>query len=299
MEMNMDEVDVLAEKIYLHFKEAHNRSYPLLTEKEKIKDVLRKLKSDPNSFYLVDQDGAEVRGICGYYIIEDEKYLQTMLFASLNRNPTFIRQTLRYLKTTYPNYAINIGVEAENRFVIEELRKSGYRMADDLYSATLNLCDSDSRAYSEVEAIDLAQWDDFAEIHQAAFGEAYWNFDRIKNKFGIWNVFSIREGKRIKAYIFVKNAPDDESCEIFGVYGENYEDQIRLIEHAAASLKDKKRMYYFMGDEKVKEACQELGFVIHGHYQGWEYQAEKEEAEDGDGDVSDEVRADKGGSFIL
>lgn len=270
----MDNLDLLAEKICLHFKDIKNRSYPLLLEKEAIEEVIENLKNNSSSFYLLDETDGEIQGICGYYIIEKEKYLQTAIFVSFNHNKKFIHKALNHLRETYPGYTLNIGVEAENTFIIDELKNNGYWIMDDLYSATIKPYLSNSKRYSDIEEIDLAQWDNFEEIHHQYFGEGYWNFDRIKANFDIWKIYAIKASTDIKAYVYIKSSPKDESCEIFGIYAENVNNRLRLVEHALASLKDKKLMYYFIEDAKEKEACKELGFEIHGHYQAWEYEVE-------------------------
>lgn len=273
----MDKCDLLVERIFLHFKDIENRSYPLLLKKEEIKKTLEKLNNDLDSFYLLDKEDDDVKGICGYYTIEKEKYLQTELFVSFNYNKKFINQVLNYLIEKYPDYTIDVGVEAENVFLIDELRDKGFSIIDDLYSATIKPYLLNTKEYPDVEEIDLDQWDNFAEIHKQSFGDGYWNFDRIKDNFDIWKIYSIKENNRIKAYIFVKSSFDDESCEIFGIYGKNVDERLRLVQHALASLRNKKLMYYFIEDEKEQEACKELGFEIHGHYQAWAYKVESED----------------------
>lgn len=274
IDLEMNKPDLLAERISLHFQEIKNRSYPLLLEKEEVKEVLKKLKGQSDSFYLLDEADDEIQGICGYYIVEKEKYLQTTIFVSLNYNEKFIKKSLDYLRETYPGYTINIGVEAENVFIIDELKNNGYWIIDDLYSATIKPNLINSQTYSDIEEIDLAQWENFKEIHQQNFGQGYWNFQRIKDNFDIWKIYSIKETNGIKSYVYVKSSSKDDSCEIFGIYGENFDYRLRLIEHALVSLKDKKLMYYFIEDEKEKEACKELGFEVHGHYQAWEFKEE-------------------------
>ena len=109
----------------------------LLLEQEKIEETLEKLKSNSDWFYLLDNIEDEIQGICGYYIVEKEKCLQTTILVSLNNNKKFIHKALNHLRETYLGYTLNIGVEAENSFIIDELKNSGYWIIDDLYSATI------------------------------------------------------------------------------------------------------------------------------------------------------------------
>lgn len=127
----------------------------------------------------------------------------------------------------------------------------------------------------DVEEIDFTKWDNFQEIHQQSFGEGYWNFERIKNNFDLWKIYAISENQRIKTYIYVKSNPNDPSCEIFGIYGDDLDERLRLIKHTLNSLQDKKRLYYFVEDEQEMEACKALGFTVHGHYQAWAYKVDK------------------------
>lgn len=271
----MDNLDLLAEKIFLHFKEKKNRSYPLLLEKEEIKKELEMLKNNPNSFYLLDEADGEIQGICSYFIIEKEKYLQTTIFASLNHKKQFISDALNHLIDKYQEYTINVGVEAENILLINELMDKGFMIIDDLYSATVKPDILAGELYSDVESVDLSRWSDFKEVHQRCFAQGYWTFDRIKINFDIRKIYCIKKNSSIKAYIFVKSSPCDETCEIFGIYGDSIDDRLKLIEHSLASLKEKVLMYYFIEDYDEMEACKKLGFDIHGHYQAWEYKRKK------------------------
>lgn len=273
----MNNLDVLVEKLFKHFKDINNRSYPLLLEKDEIKKNLLSLHTDNHSFYILDKDDDEILGICGYFIVEKEKYLQTNLFVSFNRNKEFVDRVLDYFRVKYPDYTVNIGVEATNHLVIEELKNYGYRLIDDLYSATIKPYVSKGKLFSDVKKIDLDQWDNFQDIHQKYFGAGYWNFERIKNNFNLWTIFSIINNNQIKAYIFIKNDSDNDNCEIFGVYSDNIADHMKLVEHSVASLSAKKLMFYFIEEDKVKELSKDLGFKIHGHYQAWGYSVERKD----------------------
>lgn len=272
----MADLDLLVEDIYLYFKNVSNRSYPLLLTKDKIQSSLKKLQSDNDSFYILDKENDKILGICGYYVIEREKYLQTNLIVSFNHNKNFINEVLKYFRLNYPDFTINIGVEADNNFVIEELKNQSYLLIDDLYSATINPSASRSKQFSDVKKINLDQWDNFLDIHQKYFGVGYWNFERIKNNFNLWTIFSIIKNNQIKAYIFIKSDSNDDSCEIFGVYSQNIADHMKLVEHSIAALNGKKLMYYFIEEDEIKDLSKDLGFEIHGHYQAWGYNVERE-----------------------
>ena len=267
----MENLDLLAEKIYLHFMDVENRSYPLLLEKEEIKKSLEKTNKSLDSFYFLDKIDDEIQGICSYYINKEDKYIQTEIFVSFNHNEGFINKVLSNLIESYPDYTIDVGVEACNSLLIDELQKKGFKIMDDLYSASIKVNESNYSKYPDIESIDKAKWDLFKKIHQQYFAEEYWTFDRIKENFDIWKIYSINDGQQIKAYIFIKTSLSDETCEIFGIYSNSLEEGKRLMEHALASLNDKEIMYYFIEDEKEVEACQKLGFTIHGHYRDWQY----------------------------
>ena len=62
----------------------------MLLEKEEIKQTLEKIKNNSDSFCLLDKEDDDIQGICGYYTIEKEKYLQTEIFVSFNQNKKFM-----------------------------------------------------------------------------------------------------------------------------------------------------------------------------------------------------------------
>ena len=175
---------------------------------------------------------------------------------------------MNYLIESYPDYIIDVGVEDENSFLIDELKD--FTIIDDLYSAAIKPYESTGKNYSDIEEINIEEFENFKEIHQSYFGEGYWNFERIKDNFGIWKIYFIKDKKKIKVYIFIKII-SNENCEIFDTYGENIDDCIKLIEHSLSALNDRKLMYYFIEDYDEMQVCEKLGFEIHGHYQVWEY----------------------------
>ena len=267
----MENIDLLAEKIYLHFRDAKNRSYPLLLEKEEIKKVLERINNSSNSFYFIDEIDGEIQGICIYYINNKELYIQTEIFLSFNHNKKFINEVLSNLIETYPDYIIDIGVEAENSFIIDELKNKGFKIMDDLYSTSIKVNERRYSKYPDIELIVLNQWDSLKKIHQQYFDSGYWTFERIKENFDIWKIYSINNDQQNKEYIFIKTSPSDGSYEIFGIFANSLEERKRLIEHSLASLNDNESMYYFIENEKEVEICKKLGFTIHGHYQDWQY----------------------------
>lgn len=269
-ELKISEIDKLTEKIFLHFKEKENRSYPLLLTTKQIKKELLKLYEDSNSNYILDRDNGEIIGFCGYYIIEKEKYLQTTIFVSFNHNDEFIIKVLNYFKTKYTDYIKMIGLEAENIFISSKLKKFGFELVDDLYSTTLELKGYIRKENSNVEKINLLQWEDYKEIHERNFGKGYWNFKRIKEDFNNWIIYSIKEKDMIKAYVFIRFSYNGFDCEIFGMYGNDINYRIALIKHLIASIEGKKLLYYFIADYDEMMACKELGFKIHGHYHAWQ-----------------------------
>lgn len=267
----MGPLEILSEKIFRHFQNPKNRSYPLLLERDEIKEELVKLIKNSDSFYLLDKADDEIQGICGYYILEEEKYLQTTIFVSFNYNKEFVHKVLDHFIEAYPNYRLIIGLEADNSFLSDELKELGFKMIDDLYSASIKPNVFMNNVDSNIEEIDLVQWEDFKELHQHFCGEGYWTYDRIKDDFSGWKIYCIKEEYQTKAYAVIKVGSDDETCEVFGVFGDDLEDHIKLIEYSLASLRDKERMYYFIEGDDEMDACKELGFTIHGHYQAWEY----------------------------
>lgn len=263
------EINSLSQKLQSHFKNKENRSYPLFLTENQIKEELKKLIEDENYNYILDRVDDEIVGICGYYILEEQKYLQTVIFASFNKNKTFIKKVLDYLIEKFPGYRIIIGLEAENSFIVNALREFRFQLTDDLYSSSLKLGEKSYRKFSDINKVSLCQWEKYKEIHEKNFGEGYWDFDRIKEDFDNWSIYSIEEDKCIKSYIFIKNNKNSLNCEIFGIYGDIAIDRLRLIEHSLASIVGKELIYYFLDDYEEMKNCEKFGFEMYGHYQAW------------------------------
>jgi hypothetical protein len=265
----MEFTDALTEKIFQHFQVKAHRSYPLLLTKPQIRKELEALENDPHASYIQDNAEGDIRGICGYVVDPSSKYLQTTLFVSLDRNPTFIADALDHLIAHYPDLAIHVGVEADNQLVIDGLQARHFRVDDDAYSTTIAPMTADVRSHPHVASVTLSQWQAYRDIHDRAFSDGYWTHEKIEQHFDDWRIFGIRDGAHIRAYLIMKSPPDHPASEIFGIYGKDLHDRICLIEHAVAASREKKILYYFTDDVEEVDACRALGFDVRGHYLDW------------------------------
>lgn len=66
-------------------------------------------------------------------------------------NKKFISQALNYLIESYLDYIIDVGVENENSFLIDELKD--FTIIDDLYSAAIKPYESNGKNYSDIEEL--------------------------------------------------------------------------------------------------------------------------------------------------
>lgn len=266
----MFNVDKLSEKIYIHFKEKKNRSYPLLLTKEDIKTELNQILTDENADCILDKKADEISGICAYSIDEEKKYLQTLIFADFDQNSEFILRVLDYLNENYSDFTKNIGVEAENLLLTDALKQKNFKLTDDSYSTSIKPRDYKSEKNLNFEKIDFEAWQEFKDIHDENFSDYYWTYERIKDNFNDFKIYSLIEDSVIRAYIFIRCSKVNSACEIFGIYGEDIEDRIALIEYAVEEIKDMHRLYFFTDNFEEMQACKRIGFKIHGHYQSWE-----------------------------
>lgn len=78
---------------------------------------------------------------------------------------------MNYLIESYPDYIIDVGVEDENSFLIDELKD--FTIIDDLYSAAIKPYESTGKNYSDIEEINIEEFENFKEIHQSYFVEGY------------------------------------------------------------------------------------------------------------------------------
>lgn len=266
----MNREEALAEKIFEHFKERENRSYPLLLTKAKILQELRALEENRQAGSFSEETGGETEGFCGYIFDEEERYLQTVLFVSFRREPGFVRRALGHLKENFPDYELLVGIEAENSLLKEALQQQSFVLGDDSYALSLEPSASGSPLPPGLKRLDEAGWRALEGLHEAHFGDCYWNHKRISSCFDEWFIAAAEEQGRTAAYAFTKLSRDGSAAEIFGVWGRDPAWRLRLISGTAGAIKEQKLLFYFTEDEAEAKACEALGFEIKGHYQAWE-----------------------------
>lgn len=265
----MELIETLTPKLVRHFKDKQNRSYPLLLTKEQIGRELNHLvKGEQTGNFLDERDG-DITGFLGYAVDPEGKYIQTQIVASFNRDVSFILQSLDRLIDRYPDYTLDVGVEADNELVVDAVKQKSFSLLDDTYAMSVHPRRGLGRIHPEIVQVTAAAWEDYRDLHERAFQDYYWTHAKIGKDFANWIVYSMKDGKQILAYTFIGCNPTTRAAEIMGIYGYALNDRIVLIEHAVGILREMKILYYFTEDPDEMKSCQKLGFELHGHYQLW------------------------------
>ena len=169
--MTLD-IQALTTKLHRHFKEKEHRSYPLLLNEEQIERELNSLATGERTDWILDERDGEITGILGYAADPQAMFLQTLVLASFTCERDFIERALEQLIDRYPDYTLQVGVEAENQLVVDVVKQKNLSLADESFAMSLELA-ARGRRHSDITRVDAAAWDDYRVLHEQAFGDYY------------------------------------------------------------------------------------------------------------------------------
>ncbi len=198
--------------------QANNKSYPLLSSDKEIQEELIKCINNEDCELLCISDGENIKGLFGFFSIQEDHYLQTTICCILDSKEPLIL-FLEYLVKHYNGYDAFIGIAASNEMVMKCLVENGYNMVDDLLDYRFEFgsaCGFGASACENVEHIELGTLDEYLEFHREknnTEGE-YWTAERLRRDFKNWDIYIIRRNGHISSSICIR-CFDRTICEVF------------------------------------------------------------------------------------
>ena len=216
-------------------------------------------------------------GVCIYFWIGDEKYVQTRAFLIRGDYDQIAEEFISHIGTQLPGYGLLIGVPFSNKNANEYLKKKNFKCEDaSIVTKLYNLQCSINENQDCVEKITKDNFDEYAIFHDkyAVPLEMYYNSRNLQKDMDIFRVFVFKQGEAIHGSIFVKIVRD--TAEVFGLFVhkeyENNGTQSILINHMLMELYNEfgaiSEITYFIVEDCVDELNSALaaGFEIKDKY---------------------------------
>ena len=270
-----DMLETAAELSWRLCRDVSTRSYPLFQSKNEIKREYSMRLREEHGELLGYFSGEALFGVCGFFVIPPERYLQTVAFYIERDTQKAIDEILAYLKENYPGYSINAGLPFENAAVAGPLQQKGFGLAEDSFDLRLTLRDFMRNDRPQEPALRLAagRYAEYAEFHDLHFPDIYWNAERLLSDIARWRIFVHLGDGKIDGSIFVMM--QSRTAEIFGLWAPDAEITRELLcgSIKAVTAENVKigEIVFFVekGETKNMNAAEACGFRRAAHYRLW------------------------------
>ncbi len=251
------------------------RSYPLFQSKQAIRKAYLMRQKEEHGELLGCFSGKALIGVCAFFVIPSDTYLQTVAFYIERDYPKTITEFLDYLKENYPDYSVNIGLPFENTAVAGALEQNGFDLAEDSFDMRLDLNDFTCSGRSKEPALRLTadRYAEYKKFHDLHFPDIYWNAQRLLSDIARWRIFvHLRDGK-IDGGIFVM--PQSKMAEIFGLWAPDAEIAGELLCGSIQAVTTENtnigEIIFFVEEDETHNlnAAEACGFCCAAHYQLW------------------------------
>ncbi|MCL2557537.1 MAG: hypothetical protein FWE09_03575 [Treponema sp.] len=159
---------------------------------------------------------------------------------------------------------------------LEALTDIGAAVLEDCVKMRLLPKDFRNRDGGRAELLSKTDFANFSAVYdaQAQAEEMFWTGARILERWDIWRIFVLREGKKIIGFLTLMIDMRDASIgEIFCIFADNRVDMESLFSASATCAFDSgKREVIFMAeldDAHRMEAASAVGFEAVGHYRAY------------------------------
>jgi len=251
------------------------RSYPLFQSKAEVKREYSLRFRETHGALLGCFSGGTLTGVCGFFAIPSDRYLQTVAFYIERDCQKAADGFLAYFKENYPGYSVNVGIPFENTAVAEALQRNGFDLTEDSYDMRLapNDFTRDGRPKEPVLRLAADQYAEYAKFHDRHFPDIYWNAERLLADIAGWRIFVHRSDGGIDGSAFA--TLQSKTAELFGLWAPGEETARALLYGSVEALiaeNARLEAILFFVDESEKynlTASRECGFLCKGHYRLW------------------------------
>ena len=251
-------------------------SYPRMTSVNQIKEELLKAIQDDKYHIMAYYSENEIKGLCAYFCIDDEKYSQTTIFLIKDNYDSIADKMISEIKSKLHDFKLLVGVPTSNTTAINYFEKRNIKCIES--SVVTHICKlkpSYAKQDDHIMTINKKNFCLYSAFHDkyAIPYDIYYTSKNVCNSINDFIILAYVK-KDIVASIFAKIG--DEIADIFGLFIDekfkyNGIEQI-LINHLLSQLYLKhqsiKEILFFIDDIDHQELriVLETGFKVKERY---------------------------------
>ncbi len=270
-----EEFDRYVDFAYYLALDTTKSGYPTYTDgvktREDFVERARKAFSRDNEEILLFRHGGRVAGWIHWYILPEDRYIDTCSFCIAEGMRTAIEAFVAFVRRRFPGNDLFLGFPKENVEATAALEALGFELIEESYNNVLDFASYQPLPEpADVVPITRENYGLFAALHEAET-DMYWNTARILAALDGWRVLvALRDGEAAGA-IYHRVWDDDLSMdEIFGVdFPGDYDSEV-FRELMAAVLNAEKRRgvehMVFFDDDTTHADTLACGFRCVGQY---------------------------------
>ncbi len=186
-------------------------SYPRINSIEEIKEELEKAINLESRNIIACYHQDILCGICFYFWISDEKYVQTSGFLIIGDYDKIADEFISHISKQLPEYELFIGVPFTNKNANEYFIKNNIELIDcSIVTALYNLESHGNESHNQVEKITNSNFEEYAVFHDkyAIPFEMYYNSQNLQKAIDRFRIFAFRQDGEIRGSIFTRASKD-------------------------------------------------------------------------------------------
>jgi GNAT superfamily N-acetyltransferase len=193
---------------------SHNNlhaSYPRINSIDELKEELEKALNMENRSIISYYHQDVLCGVCTYFWIPDEKYVQTSGFLIRGDYDQIADEFISHISKQLPGYELFIGVPFTNRDANEYfVKKNIERIESSIVTALYNLESHGNESHNQVERITYSNFEEYAVFHDkyAIPSGMYYNSKNLQKDIEYFRIFAFRQDGAIHGSIFAKGFKD-------------------------------------------------------------------------------------------
>lgn len=186
-------------------------SYPRINSIERLKKELEGAISLENQNIVGYYHQDVLYGVCFYFWISDEKYVQTSGFLIRKNYEQIADDFISHISKQLPGYELFIGVPFTNKNANEYFRGKNIECIEDsIVTRICNLQPHTNQKCDCIEEISENNFKEYAVFHDkhAIPAEIYYNSKNLSKVIKRFRIFAFRQDGRIHGSIFVRASKD-------------------------------------------------------------------------------------------
>ena len=224
----------------------------------------------PTRELLVFEKNGTISGWIQFFLIPEDKYLQTVLFSIEEDTAMALEEFTAYCTEKHPGFTLYLGFPGENQTALSYLEAHGWQCDERCWNDVVHLEQYHPQTDDEnIIGVTQENYNEFRMLHDNADTEMYWNSDRIYQALDRWHIYVYyRDAKPVGAIYFQS---DSNLSEIFGIDFANgifdsdiYRNMLKKAMNVCKEL-GSRHLCYFNNTESQAEALK-AGFFSVGEY---------------------------------